>query len=294
MRQALGLSLALLTLSCNPGPRATPPTVEARDVLAQIGARTITTKDLDDQVARMTAAGRALYATPNQKRRLLRNLVRFEILAAEARSRGYDADPEVQQMLKNQMIAVLFQKEVDDKITAAAVSEADVQRYYGEHASAFRQGEAVRVSEVLTRDRAQADKVAAKARSAKDRAAAFQELVTKFSDDEASRTRAGDLGFVDAATVGQPRALVEAALRLKDPGEISPVVESEKGFHVLMLAEHRPLSTRPLAEVAGDIRQLVVNERRNARREELTAGARDKLKVKVFEDRLSSATAAVR
>jgi parvulin-like peptidyl-prolyl isomerase len=184
------------------------------------------------------------------------------------------------------MVDALLQKEIDEKVTPESVSEADVQRYYAEHAAAYRQPEAVRVSQVLTKDRTVADRVAAKAK-VKGKGPVFPDLVAKYSEDEDSKKRGGDVGFLEAGNSVYPPRMIEAAFRLLEPGDVSPVVETEKGFHVLVLTERRAMATRPLREVDAEVRRAVATEQRARRRDELAASVRARIKVQVFPEKLS-------
>jgi hypothetical protein len=78
--------------------------------------------------------------------------------------------------------------------------------------------------------------------------------------------------------------VVEAALSLREAGDVSPAMESENGLHVLAVTERPPMSTRPLGELGAEIPALILDDRRDA----LPAGLLDKLKVRVFEERLST------
>src|SRR3569623_2137213 len=93
-------------------------------------------------------------------------LVRFVVLASEAASRGYDKDPDVQRVMKQQMISKLLQKDFESKLKVEDVLEADVEKYYNVLPSVFHQKDEVRVSEILVMDKAKADKVYAEAKAA--------------------------------------------------------------------------------------------------------------------------------
>jgi peptidyl-prolyl cis-trans isomerase C len=259
-------------------------------VLARIDGQVITAAELQERLDALDPYSRSRFSAPEQKRKFLENMVRFEVLAREAQSRGYDRDPEVQRALKNQMISTLLQKELDDKLKPEDIPAPEVERYYREHPEEFKQPEQVRISQVFSADAAKAERAAAAARALQGKPEAekaFRELVAQLSEDEDSKSRGGDLTFFDRNTAMYPRPLVEAAFALGGVGQVSAPVKTERGYHVLMLTQRRPGFTRALPEVTRDIRRQLIRDRRAKKMEELVAEMRKRLKVEVYEDRLA-------
>jgi peptidyl-prolyl cis-trans isomerase C len=299
MRCPLVLALGLLAVGCDPRsapaqPRAPGPP-GADDVVARIDGQPITAGDLQRRIDALDSFSRARYSAPEQRHKFLENLVRFEVLAREAQKRGYDQDPEVQRTLKNQMISAMLQKEVDAKLKAEDVPEAEVERYYQEHTAEFRQPEEVRVSQIFTIDQVKAERAASAARALRgkrDADKAFGELVAQLSEDEDTKSRGGDLTFFDRNTTTYPKAVVDAAFALQDMGQVSPVVHTDRGYHVLVLTQRRPAFTRALPEVSREIRKRLLRVRQNTKMEELVAEMRKRFKVEIYEDQLAKVNPA--
>src|SRR6185436_1017977 len=207
MRRAWLLMLAVGCGSKGPGPAAEPS-----DVVARVDGKPITLSEVQERINALDPYSKARYSSPEQRKRFLGNLVRFEVLAREAEKRGYDRDPDVQRALKNQMIQVFLRKELDDKLKNEPITDAEVAKYYQDHERDFRQPEQVRVSQILVKDRALADKVAAEARRLpRQDDKGFRALVQQHSLDEDSKALGGDLTFFDRQNTELPRPLVEAA-----------------------------------------------------------------------------------
>jgi hypothetical protein len=86
---------------------------------------------------------------------------------------------------------------------------------------------------------AQRDSVRQLAESVRQRAAggeSFEDLARQFSQDPGSAARGGDLGFFGRGRMVQP--FEDAAFELQ-PGEISPVVETPFGYHIILVEERR-------------------------------------------------------
>ncbi len=101
----------------------------------------------------------------------------------------------------------------------------------------------------------------------------FAELARTHSQDSASAANGGDLGVV---VRGQTVPDFETALFALEPGELSDVVESPFGFHVIQMVEREASQTLPFAEVSVQIRELLIEQERQAK----TAAFIEKLKTK--------------
>lgn len=256
-------------------------------MLARIDDRVITVAEVEAQLNGMNDYARRRYLSPEQKKKYVEGLVQIEVMAREAQRRGYDRDPEVVRQLKQHMISKLVNAEIGEKVTAEDVTDAEVEQYYRTNLERWKQPEQVRVSQIQVAERAAAEKIAAEARSGASAETTFRELVARHSTDEDSKPRDGDLAFIDRGSTRYPAAIVEAAFALKKIGELSPVIQTDRGFHVLRLTQRRPGFTRPLAEVAADVRRQVLADKRAKKMDELVAETRKGLKVEIYEDQLA-------
>jgi peptidyl-prolyl cis-trans isomerase C len=286
----------LLVLGCgrppaDPSARTEP--VDLRSAIARVDDQVITVGDIERQINRQPPFVRARYATMERKKELLHELVRLELMAKEAQRRGYDRDPEIVESLKRQMVNALVSRDFDAKPKTGDVSSADIERYYLEHRAEFVQGDEVRVSQIVVKDRLQAIRLTAAAKAIRDGGPAlFQSLVTKHSQDEESRQRMGDLGFFGRASGRYPKPLVDAALSLQQLNEVAGPVETPKGFHILRLTGRRSGFTRPLSEVSRLIESRLHRENREKRIADWTEGLRKQARVELFEGRLEDVKVA--
>ena len=94
------------------------------------------------------------------------------------------------------------------------------------------------------------------------RGADFAELARRYSEDPGTRDRGGDLGLFTRDT-HTPR-FDQAAFALK-PGELSEIIETEYGFHIIKAGEHRPERTRSFDELRPQIEQQLLARKRGER-----------------------------
>src|SRR3954447_7513090 len=142
------------------GPTAPPQSAEElKAPLAKIDDVTITLGEFQERINRQSPYIRARYTSLEQKKEFLDSLVRFEVLAKEAYRRGLDKDPEVVRTMKQVMIQKLMRDEFDAKVTADNVPEAEMKAYYDANLSEYVKPEEVRVSAIILKNKAQADRV---------------------------------------------------------------------------------------------------------------------------------------
>ena len=106
----------------------------------------------------------------------------------------------------------------------------------------------------------------------------FAALAKQHSND-GSAPNGGDLGFFPRGQM--VKAFEEAAFALK-PGEVSPIVETEFGYHIIKGAEHRDARTVPLAEVSDRIAQALRQQKQQALAQEYVQSLKTKGKVEIL------------
>ena len=143
------------------------------------------------------------------------------------------------------------------------VPEEDLRKYYAENLSRYTAAEERRARHILVKAdkdapadvkqkaRAKADALLAEARK---NPAGFAELAKKNSEDTGSAAQGGDLDFFGRGAMVKP--FEDAAYALK-PGEISPVVTSDFGFHIILLDAVRGGDKKPFEAVRASIEDEV-------------------------------------
>src|SRR5262249_140304 len=164
------------------------------------------------------------------------------------------------------------------------VPEDDIKKFFEEHKSEYNKPEEVRVSAIIVKKKDVAQKVAEEAKQpANQDNKAFRDLVAKYSEDEDSKARGGDLRFFAADTKEIPADVVKAAFTLQNQGNVSAPIQTDKGFYILKQTGRRKAITKVYDEVKGQIQNRLYRERRQKAMEEFVDGLKKNAKIEIKE-----------
>ncbi|HTG99703.1 MAG TPA: peptidyl-prolyl cis-trans isomerase [Vicinamibacterales bacterium] len=142
--------------------------------------------------------------------------------------------------------------------TRTQVSAEDIQRSYEDNKQQYSTPEQVRASHILLKTegkddatvKKQAEDLLAKVKKGAD----FSKLATEFSEDDASKVKGGDLDFFGK---GQMVPEFDKAAFSMKPGEISDLVKTQYGYHIIKLTEKKDATTKSLDEVRAQIEDQI-------------------------------------
>jgi peptidyl-prolyl cis-trans isomerase C len=299
VRRILLITVVAALAACgNSGPKKTGPAVASGKGV------TITADEFKARLDEQSPFIRARYSSLERKKEFLDNLIRFEVLAKEAERQGLDKDPEVQLTLRKIMVQKLVQKSFQDPGAQKELPEAELQKYYDDHKDEFNRAKKARVAAIIFNAPAGSPGRAAKVATAKKALAkvkagekknpmVFQQSVTEFSEDAASKGVAGDLGFKSAEELEKSfgKEFAQAAFALK-AGEISGVIEGAQGVYLVRVAGVQEELSRSFDQVKTQIGQKLTRERRTKDFDELVKRLRDDAKVTVDDKALEAVAVA--
>lgn len=154
---------------------------------------------------------------------------------------------------------VINPDEFKDKVK---ITDEEIREYYEDNLASFRVKRQIKARHILFRlppdatkeqekkVRKKAEEVLKEARAGKD----FAELAKKYSEGP-TKSKGGDLGYFSKGMMVKP--FEDAAFKLKK-GEISDLVRTRFGYHIIKVEDMRDARTKPLNEVKGQIRDLLV------------------------------------
>ncbi|MEO7729710.1 MAG: peptidyl-prolyl cis-trans isomerase, partial [Kofleriaceae bacterium] len=187
------------------------------------------------------------------------------------------------------MIQKLMRDKFDAEITAESVADPDMKAYYDANVAEYVKPEEVRVSAIIIKNRAQATRAAAEARGEAGKTnKGFRDLVNRYSQDEDSKLRGGDLRYFDAATKEVPAPVVKAAFALLNTGDVSPMVDAGNGtWYVLKQTGRRKAMTKSFEDAKPAIRNKLFRDKRMTAQKSFVDGLKSSAKIEINDANLA-------
>lgn len=287
-------------------------------VVAKVNGTPIAKGDLIKVADQFHSQAPTMTETAEFYRKILDQLISNELLRQEATAAGVTAsDEEVNKQLgelkgrfpspekfqeelkKNNLTEaeiakqirenLVMQKFVETKVVnEVKVSDADVKSFYDKNPDKLTRPERIHIRHILVgvtktatpedkkKAQAKADELLAKLKAGGD----FAKLAEESSDDPGSKAKGGDLSWVSRGQMVKP--FEDAAFALKKPNEISPVVESQFGFHIIQLLEHQDAGKVPYDEVKDKISGFLKQQQQKEKFFDHIKTLKDKAKVEIF------------
>ncbi len=302
-------------------PAAPPKPVPAQlpDVVARVNGEAVKKVEFERMIK--SIEGRAGQPIPADRRDeimrgALDQLIVYKLLAQECKTRGVsasdaDIDAKVAELKKQFPTEDAFNsalqqrgmtldglrsdartdlnvtKLMDAEIaTTPGPSDAEAQDFYAKNPDKFKQEEQVRASHILIRVDAKADAAAKKkARAEIDSVlkqarggADFAKLAQEHSQD-GSAAQGGDLNYFSKGQMVPAFSNVAFALK---PGQISDVVTTEFGYHIIKLTDRKPARVVPFEEASPKIKEFLAEQKKQQHVDAFIDGLKKKSKIEVL------------
>lgn len=274
MTHILALLLVCLTPFCKPGEGIAQ---SAATAVAVVGNREITAAQLSEALHRRVVSQQGMGDATAEKKLLLTEIIRQELLYAAALKEGYDQRPEIQEAVRLLLGRTYREEKLAILLNQVSVTDEELADSYRVHAAehttpARRQ---LALIEIRLPARATAEKreeLRLRAEQARREVLAlpattrdFASVAVNYSDDQASRYRGGEIGWL---TREQPNSrwfgpVLDALFSLAGPGMISPVLTTPEGYYLVKLLAIEKSALRPFHEVKEQIR-LQLREKKKA------------------------------
>ena len=247
-------------------------------VLVLVGDEKITVEDFNERIANLPRRYRDI--VNKRKGEYLQELISDTMLYHEAIRKNLHKDKDVQKVIeearKKILIAKLLKDEVDDEIV---ITEEDINEFYDANKDKYMASEIMRVSHILVPSREDAEGILKKLAGGEN----FEDLARAKSVDPTAQ-RGGDIGYFPR---GQLMPEFENACAQLDVGEVSGVVRTKLGYHIIKLTDRKEPELRPIEQVSGDIRSRLRTIKRQKIFNEMIGRLRNETVIKINEEVLS-------
>ena len=177
--------------------------------------------------------------------------------------------------LRNSIVENIKMQKITEEASknAAIVSDAEIEKFYADNPDKFALPERARMAHILLQipqgaTAVQKEEIRKRLESIRVDIEAeiitFADAAAKYSQDEKTASRGGDMGFVTRGNL--PKAFADALFNRK-PSSVSPAMESQAGYHILKMLEFRPAEQATFEEAKPALRQsLEANAKQSAQR----------------------------
>ncbi|HYC61652.1 MAG TPA: peptidylprolyl isomerase [Thermoanaerobaculia bacterium] len=264
------------TPAATPAPAAAA--AQADPIIIAAGGLSIRQSEFESALKSLPAEYQQYAAGPGKKQ-FAEDYLRMKMLAAEGAKAGLDKDPEVISQLalmKENLIAQAQLKKIESGI---AITDEELKKKYDAAKADYEQVKARHIliafkgspAQIPTKPELTEEEAKAKAEDIRKQivaGASFDELAQKESYDTGSGSRGGDLG---AFGRGQMVPEFEKAAFEAKKGELTPVIRTQFGFHIIRVDEH---DMTPFEQVKAKLEKDTRQAAMQAKLEEMKTNAK--------------------
>ena len=270
----------LLTLSSSGCQKPGEKGLGEKD-LVRVNDVSISLGEFQQMLERQPLEGKMKLLSQKGTRDFLENyVIPREVLYQEAMKNGLGKDKEILAKIEDARRAILIDALLEEALRGRGeVSEEEIQRYYKDNPTLFTEPQEVKIRHIVVNTEPALKEVVAKLSQGES----FEKLASaynigKFKED------GGNLGYIRRGQLAPPFAQFEdAAFSLRKRGEISEVVSTPYGYHIIRLEDLRGSTVKPLNRVKERIRFFLQPKKKQEAYLDYVKEAKSKAKVLINE-----------
>ncbi|ACO04786.1 MAG TPA: hypothetical protein DEP48_01270 [Persephonella sp.] len=253
------------------------------------------------------------------REKAIQNLIYRELLYYEAKKKGlkvtekeinnlmdqlikqYKSKENLEKLLKQTGLTIEgFKKELEKRLLVdklikkyaiVSLTDKDLKEYYEKNKDKFKEPASVKVRYIYIKvdpsdpkGREKAREKAKKAYKEIKEGKDFGDVAYRYSDD-LSRIKGGDIGYVHKGRF--PKQIEEEIYKL-DVGQVSKIIETDTGLHIVKIEDKRPPRLVPYEEIKDKLKKELTEVMQERKFNELIKDAKKNLKVEIYEDKKDS------
>lgn len=248
-------------------------------ILARLDEEVITLSQFNERISKLPAQYQEL--AKKAKVKLLDDFIVELLCYKEAIRLGIDRQKDTKEVLRAAKRKILMAKFIEEEVEKKIkVEEAEIRDYYEKHKDYFLVPETYKASHILVNTEEKAKALLNKLSEGAD----FGELAKAESMDLTNR-RGGDVGYFKKGQLVPE--FEEACLKL-EIGQVSPIVKTSFGYHIIKLTDKRPAGVRRFEEVRNEIKTKIKSMKRKERFNHITQKLKDKANIQIDYDLIKS------
>jgi peptidyl-prolyl cis-trans isomerase C len=249
--------------------------------LVRINDVSISLEEFQQMLEKQPLEGKMKLLSEKGTRDFLENyVIPREVLYQEVKKKGLDKNKEILAKIEDARRAILIDALLEEVLRGRGeVSEEEIQRYYKENQVLFTEPQEIKIRHIVVNTEPALKEVVTKLSQGES----FEKLAStynigKFKED------GGNLGYIRRGQLAPPFAqFEEAAFSLRKRGEISEVVSTPYGYHIIRLEDMRGSTLKPLNQVKERIRFFLQPKKKQEAYLDYVKEAKSKAKVLINE-----------
>jgi peptidyl-prolyl cis-trans isomerase C len=220
--------------------------------LLRINDVTISLEEFQQMLERQPLEGKMKLLSGKGTRDFLENyVIPREVLYQESKKKGLDKNKKILAKIEDARRAILIEALLEEALRGRVeVSEEEIQRYYKENQTLFTEPEEIKIRHIVVNSEPALKEVVTKL----SKGESFEKLASTYNIGK-FKEEGGNLGYIRRGQLAPPFAqFEEAAFSLRKRGEISEVVSTPYGYHIIRLEDMRGSVLKPLNQVKERIR----------------------------------------
>ena len=244
-------------------------------ILASFGEQTITLGEFNQLWEEVPEE----YKLQLDKSMVLDQMISEKLLIRETKNMGLEEDKDVLEQIKKMTEQILVQALIEREIlNKVKVNDEEVLEYYEQNKDSFTEKEQVHLYNILLETEEEAQNVLEQLKAGED----FSEIAIEKSSGP-SAAQGGDLGYLSKGTIIPEIEEVIFALEVE---ELSEVVKTDFGFHILKISDKKPETVKTLEEAKEEIIQTLLPAKQNEAFENLLEELKSKVEIEINEEAL--------
>jgi peptidyl-prolyl cis-trans isomerase C len=272
-----GIFLLLSALSCGKSGKEEL----GRKELTRINDLSISLEEFRQMSEKQPLEGKMRLLDEKGMRDFLENyVITREVLYQEAKKKGFDKNKEILAKVEDFRRAMIIDGLIEEVLRGKSeATEEEIQRYYRENKSIFTEPLEVKIRHIVVNSEPLFKEVLTRL----SKGESFEKLASTYNIDR-TREDGGNLGYIRRGQLAPSFAqFEEAAFSLVKKGDISGVVRTPYGFHIIQLEEMRGANQRPFEQVKERIRLFLQAKKRQEAYLDYVKEVKSKAKILINE-----------
>ncbi len=252
-----------------------------KNELVRVNNTSITLEEFHQMSENQPLEGKLRLLSEKGQRDFLENyVITREVLHQEAKKRGVDKDRRILSKVEDFKRAMVIDALLEEVLKGKdQVTESEIEQYYKENKNRFTEPREVKIRQIFVTSEPILKEVLKKLSSGER----FEKLASTYNVGQ-FREDGGNLGYIRRGQLAPPFAPIEeAAFSLREKGEISEVIKTSYGYHILRLEDKIGTVLRPLSEVKEKIRFFLQTKKRQDAYLEYVKEVKSKAKIVINE-----------